>query len=113
MNRKLATVFVLSLSLLAILGCPQRKSIAEVQRDPAHYMNNDVTIAGTVTRSFGALGTGVYEIDDGTGKIWVFAESTGVPSKGARVASTGRITPTISFAGQSYATVLRERVRHH
>ncbi|HUQ49327.1 MAG TPA: hypothetical protein VM056_01310 [Terriglobales bacterium] len=99
------------LTLLLLTGCPQRKSIADVMRDPARYANEDVTIAGTVVKSYGALGTGVYEIDDGTGKIWVFAERTGVPSQGAKVASIGRIMPTFSFAGVSYATVLRERER--
>jgi hypothetical protein len=101
----------LSLALLLLAGCPQRKSISDVLRDPARYANDDVTVAGTVVRSYGALGTGIYEIDDGTGKMWVFAERTGVPSQGTKVASIGRIMPTFTFAGTSYATVLRERER--
>jgi hypothetical protein len=109
------TVLTLSLllGLLALAGCPQHKSISDVLRDPSYYSNREVTLAGTVTKSFGALGTGIYEIDDGTGKIWVFAERTGVPSQGSKVASIGKVMPTLSFAGVSYATVLRERERKH
>ena len=113
LRRHAILTFSLLLGLLLLAGCPQHKSIADVLKDPSYYANREITLAGTVTRSFGALGTGVYEIDDGTGKIWVFAERTGVPSQGMRVASIGRVMPTFSFAGISYATVLRERERKH
>lgn len=109
----LKTFYVLGLlaAVALLAGCPQRKSISDIMKDPSYYQNREVTVAGTVTRSFGAMGTGVYEVDDGTGKMWVFAERTGVPSQGAQVASIGKVMPTFSFAGQSYATVLRERER--
>ena len=114
MLRRHATLtFGLLLGLLLLAGCPELKSIADVLKDPAYYSNREVTLSGTVTRSFGLMGTGVYEIDDGTGKIWVFAEHTGVPSQGTRVASIGKVMPTLSFGGISYATVLRERERKH
>ena len=112
-TKKAVFTFGLLLGLMVLAGCPGRKSIAEVLRDPSYYANREVTLAGTVTRSYGALGTGVYEIDDGTGKIWVFAERTGVPSQGTKVASVGKVMPTFSFGGVSYATVLRERERKH
>ena len=111
--KKALLTFSLLLGLLLLAGCPEHKSISAILNDPAYYSNRDVSVAGTVTRSFGMLGTGVYEIDDGTGKMWVFAEHTGVPSQGARVASIGRVVPTLSFAGVNYATVLRERERKH
>jgi hypothetical protein len=112
MLRKTALVSVVSAVLLVLAGCPQHKSIADVMKDPARYSSQDVTVVGTVTESFGALGTGVYEIDDGTGKMWVFAQNTGVPSKGTKVATQGRIQPTVTFGGRSFATVLREKERH-
>jgi hypothetical protein len=111
--KKMFVTCGLLLGLLFLAGCPQHKSISAILKDPAYYSNREVTVGGTVTRSFGALGTGVYEIDDGTGKMWVFAERTGVPSQGSRVASIGTVVPTLSFAGVSYATVLRERERKH
>jgi hypothetical protein len=112
-RKNLLLVALASCLALLLAGCPQHKDISTILRDPAHYMNNDVTVIGTVTHSYGLLGTGVYEIDDGTGKMWVFAERTGVPSDGTRVASVGRVQPSLTFGGRSFATVLREKERHH
>ena len=109
--KRISLAAFISLALLAVVGCPQHKSIADIQRDPAYYATREVAVEGRVTHSFGALGTGIYEIDDGTGKLWVFAESTGVPSDGTRVATYGYIQPTITFGGRSFATVLKEQRR--
>ncbi len=111
MFKRISAAAFISLALLAVVGCPQHKSISDIQRDPAYFATREVAVVGTVTHSYGALGTGIYEIDDGTGKLWVFAESTGVPSDGARVATSGYIQPTLTFAGKSFATVLKERRR--
>lgn len=112
-RRKALLTLSLLVGLLLLAGCPQRKSIADIMKDPAYYSNREVTVAGTVTRSFGALGTGVYEVEDGTGKMWIYAQNTGVPNQGSKVASIGKVMPTLSFGGVSYATVLRERQRKH
>ena len=42
------------------------------------------TIAGQVTDSYGLLGKGAYQVDDGTGSMWVATGSHGAPSKGAK-----------------------------
>ena len=55
----------------------------------------------------------VYEVDDGSGRMWVFSERYGVPSNGTRVAVTGRIEQGFSFGGRSFSTVLRETERRH
>jgi hypothetical protein len=109
----------LSLTLLLIVGtlvlaaCPTRTSIERINRDPGRYAGKEVAIAGHVTTSFGALGTGVYEVDDGSGRMWVFSERYGVPSDGTRVAVRGRIEQGFSFGGRSFATVMRETERRH
>ena len=64
-----------------------------------------------MSRSYGLLGNGVYELDDGTGKIWVLSERYGVPSDGARVGVVGVVVPTLTFGGKSYATGIRETQR--
>jgi len=76
-------------TVLIVSGCEQ-KSINEIKADPSRYANREVTVAGTVVRSFSVLGRGAYEIDDGTGKLWVVSE-TGVPREGAKIAVTGTI----------------------
>jgi len=51
-----AAAFV-SLALLLIVGCPRQKAISDILRDPAYYSTRDVAVVGTVTHSYGALGT--------------------------------------------------------
>jgi hypothetical protein len=109
----------LSLTLLIVAGslilaaCPTRTSIERINRDPGRYVGKEVAIAGHVTTSFGALGTGVFEVDDGTGRMWVFSERYGVPGNGARVGIRGRIEQGFSFGGRSFATIMRETERRH
>lgn len=99
--------------MLATAACPPHKSIADINRDPARFGNREIAIAGHVTQSWGALGTGMYQVDDGTGTMWVVSNGYGVPSKGSRVGVAGYIQPTFSFAGRSFATVLKESRRRH
>ncbi|MBI4483237.1 MAG: hypothetical protein HY652_10135 [Acidobacteria bacterium] len=113
MRKSGRVILAMSIALLAIVltGCPDRQRIADITADPGRYYDKEVTIAGEVTRSYGALGQGIYEIDDGTGHMWVFSGKYGVPSKEARVGATGRVIQGLTFAGTNYATVLRETRR--
>ena len=95
---------------LVLTACDQQK-IGDIVADPGSFQNKEVTVAGTVITSIGVLGRGIYQVDDGTGKLWVLAESRGVPSKGAMVGVKGQIIPTVTFLGQNYATVMRESDR--
>lgn len=96
---------------LMITACDRLK-IGEITSDPGRFQGKDVTVAGRVTHlSIGALGTGLYQIDDGTGKLVVLSETRGAPSEGAYVGVKGRVVPTFTFLGKSYATVLRESDR--
>ncbi len=109
-------VFLLAAILAAtilMVACPQQHSVAELTRDPGRYADKEVAVKGTVVSSWGAMGTGMYEVDDGTGRIWVLSQNYGVPSKGARVGVAGRVVPTFSFGGRNFATVLRETQRRH
>jgi hypothetical protein len=109
MKRLAVSAVILGLGLL-LVAC-ERRSIGEINADPGRFMNQEVVVAGTVTQSIGALGHGVYEVNDGTGSIWVYANSRGVPSKGASVGVKGRVVPTVTFLGINYATVMRETDR--
>jgi hypothetical protein len=111
MNRKsLLTIFV-TLVIVGLLGCPKERSISDVLADPNRYYNDDVVVTGTVVESWGLMGVGAFEIDDGTGKLWVLPGSKGIPGKGTRVSSKGRIQSGISLGGRSFAVVLRENDR--
>jgi hypothetical protein len=111
--QKTIAAALLAMTTLLLAGCPPRVSIADINRDPERYANRDVSIAGRVSNSFGALGTGVYEIDDGTGTMWVYSQNFGVPGNGAKVAVTGRITQGFNFGGRSFAVILKQTERRH
>lgn len=107
------TSVVLSLCILGLLltACDRLK-IADIKADPGKYQNKEVTVAGKVTGlSVGALNMGLYEIDDGTGKLYVLSSSRGAPSKDTTVGVKGTIIPTFTFLGRNYATVLQESDR--
>jgi hypothetical protein len=101
------------LSTILLVGCPPRTTIAEINRDPGKYQGKEITVAGTVSDAFGALGSGVFQIDDGTGKLWVFTQSYGVPGSGAKVSVTGRLQQGFSFGGRSFALILRQTQPRH
>ncbi len=109
--RKFFLVAGLTLLTALLIGCPQQVSIGEINADPGRYMNKEVAVSGTVTESFGVLNKGVYQLDDGTGRLWVFSDKYGVPAQGAHVRAAGRITQTITFSGRSFTNILRETER--
>jgi hypothetical protein len=113
MRTKILSTILICIATLLLAGCPQRTSIANIERDPGRFAGKEVAIAGRVTTSFGALGSGVFEVDDGTGRMWVFSERYGVPGNGAKVGVTGRIEQGFTFGGRSFAMILKETERRH
>lgn len=110
---KIFAAVILVAGTLLLAGCPERTTIEHINRSPGHYAGKEVTIAGRVSNSFGALGTGVFELQDETGRMWVFSERYGVPGRDARIAVTGRIQQGFTFGGRNFAVVLRESKRMH
>src|ERR1051325_7123717 len=108
--KKAAVLTVLISSALLFTACPSQTNIRKINANPDRYRNREVGIAGRVTDSYGVLGAGAYEIDDGTGRIWV-ATRRGVPSRGSHVGAKGYIHNGFSFAGRSFGTVLEETDR--
>ena len=103
-------LFIVFAGALALTACPSQTNISQINQNPARYHNKQVGLIGTVTDSYGALGSGIYELDDGTGRIWVMTRQ-GVPNKGARVGVSGQIHTGISYGGRNYGLVLEEEHR--
>ena len=110
--RSMPARFLLVVMLVGLLavGVFAKTSINKINADPGRYHNKKVTIVGTVTDSYGAWREGAYEIDDGTGRIWVVADRT-VPAKGARVEVKGHIYTGFMFGGHNMGTVIQETGR--
>src|SRR5262245_1108214 len=79
------------LGLAAVFsGCNQTK-ISEINKHPETFAGYEVTIAGRVTHSGGDFSSGSFEVDDGSGKLWVISDSLQLPSEGSQIAVTGMV----------------------
>ena len=112
-HSRILLVALVSLATLGLAACPQRTSIASIHHYPGHFAGKEVTIAGHVVNSFGAMGQGAFELDDGSGRMWVFSENWGIPGRDAGVAVTGRVEEGFSFRGRNFGMILRETRRQH
>jgi hypothetical protein len=109
-NQRISLSLLLLVGTLLFTACPQQTTISKIMADPGRYRNKEVSIAGTVTDSYGVMGQGTYEIDDGTGRMWV-ATRRGVPSRGSHVGAKGRLLSGFNFGGRNFATILEESDR--
>jgi len=102
--------------MLAIIlsGCQNTTRISSILNNPDRYQDRTVSIAGEVTKTYAVdlviAEAGAYQVDDGTGKIWVITRN-GVPRDGSKVGVKGRIESGIKLAGESLLVVLREEKR--
>ena len=112
MSKRVRTVELLIVLAVTIFAtaCPQRETISKINADPGRYKNKEVAVVGRVTDSYGLLNMGVYEIDDGTGRLMVVTRS-GVPARGSKVGAKGRVYTAASFGGKNFGTVLEESER--
>src|SRR3954466_9711835 len=94
---------------LLLAGCGSVR-IGRIPADPSRYANRTVSVRGTVTNSVGLLGTGGYQIEDETGKIYVISRR-GVRSRGSRVSVTGVVSPGVQVLGNPLGVAIREE-RH-
>lgn len=94
--------------VLCLAGCTRHASIADILRDPAQYADKEVTIDGQASSGFGGFGNGFFQLDDGTGKIFVLTQNFGIPAEGARVSVTGEVQQGISVGGRSFGVIFKQ-----
>jgi hypothetical protein len=99
---------LLVIPALALLTACGSVKIGRINADPSRYANRTVSVSGRVTNSVGILGTGGYQIEDETGKIFVISR-TGVPSRGSEVRVKGSVTPGATVLGQAVGVAIREQ----
>ena len=110
-SRFIAIICLITATIF-LAACPTRRSIESINRDPARFRDHEVTVAGRVVNSFDVMGVAAFEIDDGTGRLWVFSNKFGVPGNESRVAVTGTIQQGLSLGGRNFAMILRETRPH-
>jgi hypothetical protein len=97
----------LGFAVIGLSGCSRTIHIRDLLDRPQEYDGKTVQVEGTVTQSVGVLGTGAFEIDDGTGKIYVVARGSGVPREGAKTRAKGRFESVFSFLGRTMAAIVQ------
>jgi hypothetical protein len=111
MVNRITRLFVaasLVLGALFLAGCPTHITIADINRDPGRFAGKEVTISGQASDTFGGFGNGIFQVDDGTGRIWVLSQNFGVPGNGSKVSVTGQVQQGVSLAGHNYGVILRQ-----
>lgn len=82
-------------ALLVTVACKE-VTVNRLLAEPNRYANRDVGLRGEVVKSVSVLGHGAYQLDDGTGTIWVLSKR-GVPRRGARVGVKGRVRDVVDL----------------
>jgi hypothetical protein len=108
-RRRYCLFLALAGAVLFLMACEQ-KTIHSIMLDPHRYANQEVGVAGKVVASYAVMGHGAYEVDDGTGTLWVISNN-GVPRQGAHVAVKGTIRDIFSLGDLVALLKLPESVR--
>jgi hypothetical protein len=74
------------------------RTINKVLADPGRYRNKEVKLSGSVVDSYSLVGRGAYQLDDGTGKMWIVSDN-GVPRRTARVEVKGTVREGYNLGG--------------
>lgn len=104
-------VAVTVLAALLAVGCKGEKAtpIRTLLDDPSRFDHQVVQIAGKVGEAAGALGYGVYRVDDGSGAITVVSQQNGAPRTGATVGVEGEFRSAFTLGTESVAVIMEQK----
>jgi hypothetical protein len=113
MSRFLARVTAVAALAALGSGCAlttRHSTVQELKYNPGRYHDRKVAIDGIVTSSWGVplVPIKFYKIDDGTGELTVVSQGGRLPTRGAHVRVTGRVSEVAAFGGSSVGLHLRE-----
>jgi hypothetical protein len=104
---RLAFLSLLTIAtLLVIPGCMGKTPIKTLLDDPEQNSGKHVRIAGEVTTSPALPSADSFEVDDGTGKVFVLSKEHGSPPVGTKVVVRGIFYAAISSPTQTFAAVM-------
>lgn len=93
---RFASLALLCATAIFSSACASTKTINQLLADPSRYRNDTVQLTGEVVDSYSVANKGAYQIDDGTGRLWVISDE-GVPRKSARVTVKGTVREGFNF----------------
>ena len=111
-TRGLLALGAVCLALVALVACFRPVKISEVHARSQVLMGKPVIVEGRVVRALDLplLHDHFYELDDGTGQIWVQSAQP-TPTEGSTVRVTGTLGPGIKIAGNQAGLLIVEQRR--
>jgi len=98
-------------TLLVIPGCKSTTSIKTILDNPELSNGKQVQIAGEVTKSPAMPESDAFEVDDGTGKVFVLSKEHGTPRVGTKLVVKGVFYAAISSKTQTFAAIVEAERR--
>lgn len=97
----LVIVFVVS-------GCGSHIQISEIKAKPQEYKDKQVSVKGKVVETFSIpfVRKGMYQVDDGTDKIWIASQE--MPVRDDEVTVKGKVKTGFTIGGKIFGTVIAE-----
>jgi hypothetical protein len=109
-RRNILLICATLLALIAI-GCGT-KPISEVLAHPERFRDEDIAIQGRVVSSFSIKGIGAaFQLDDGTGRIWVFTRNRPAPPEHIHIYVGGRVRTAVTLGDRTLGIALEEKGR--
>ena len=112
--KKILVFTVIALTLVGVIfasvGCSGVK-VSDILENPSNYEGKEVSVSGTVTDRYWidllGLKAGAYQIDDGSGEIWIITKQE-PPAKGGKASSKGTVSSAGKIGDRSFGTVINE-----
>lgn len=107
----LAALVLVGVVALLLGSCVRDATVADIQRSPDSYYGSVVHIEGVASNASPAIeGFAVYELDDGTGRVWVVTRTT-PPTGSTKVSVTGRVNKPVALGELTLETHVVEEKR--
>jgi hypothetical protein len=105
-------VFVVITAVGQASGCASTTKIGDILASPLQFEGKEISVKGTIGNSFwiSLINKGAYELDDGTGTIWVVTNQP-PPQKGLQVSAKGTVSTAVKIGDRSLGTHLTETNR--
>lgn len=104
-----AAVLVLGLAAFGCRADQKATPIKTLLDDPARFDGKTVAIIGDVSKAYGVLSYGVYQVNDGTGSLGVVTSSNGSPRVGAHVGVVGTFRSAFTLGTETAAVIQEDR----
>jgi len=100
---------LLFLMILFISSCATYVHLAEIKDRPKEFDEKTVVVRGRVveTISIPFVNKGMYQLDDGTDKIWVLSNQR-IPFRGDKVIVEGKVKTGFTIRNKTFGVIIVE-----